>query len=301
MSKKTSYLLGILLTIIVGTYLNWKLCCNCDKATNKVENNVVATPKETTSFPFIVKDADGNLSLNLNDNFNFKNSSAKFESPIPENLQQEIEKLKNYLTTNEGKSLAIKGFYTGDEKNNSAFPNLGIARANSVKNFLVSKGIPSSIIDLFGELKPTMVANKDKVYQGAVGFEVSKAVDNTEALKVIGENIKANPLVLYFKTGQAQINLSAEQRQKIADIVRYLDKVPDAKCVITGHTDNTGDPEKNVVLGQQRADFAKNYLVRNGISDTKIVATSKGQNQPIADNATDEGKAKNRRTVITIQ
>jgi OOP family OmpA-OmpF porin len=59
--------------------------------------------------------------------------------------------------------------------------------------------------------------------------------------------------------------------------------------------------QKNTQLGQNRADFAKEYLAKNGISADRIISSSKGPDEPIADNATTEGKAKNRRTVVTIQ
>ena len=97
----------------------------------------------------------------------------------------------------------------------------------------------------------------------------------------------------------AQINLTAEQRQKIADISHCVDKLG-VKIQVVGHTDNTGQADNNMVLGQGRADFAKNYLIRNGILGVNIEATSKGQTQPIADNNTEEGRKENRRTVITI-
>lgn len=309
MNKKSTYLLGILLTIIVGSILYWMFCCNCqcNKRGNdkhpqgKEKTEHLAKVKTASLLPFIVKDADGNLSLNVNDNFNFKTSDANFMKPISESLQAELGKLKDYLAKNNGKTLSIKGFYTADETNNSIYPNLGLARANSVKNYLSSLGISSNLMDTFGELKENLVANSEGYFKGATEFGVANAVDNSDALKTLAEEIKANPLVLYFNTGQSSINLSSEQRQKIANISRYLDKVDGAKCLVTGHTDNTGDPQYHIPLGQKRADFAKNYFVRNGISENKIVANSKGDSQPIADNETEEGRAKNRRTVITIQ
>lgn len=69
---------------------------------------------------------------------------------------------------------------------------------------------------------------------------------------------------------------------------------------VVGHTDNTGNADKNMTLGQGRADFAKQYLIANGILGDNIEASSKGQTQPIADNNTEEGRTKNTRTVITI-
>ena len=83
-------------------------------------------------------------------------------------------------------------------------------------------------------------------------------------------------------------------------MVDYLTKVDQSHIVITGHTDNEGSRETNIKVGQGRADFAKNYLMDNGIPENKIISTSVGPGQPIADNTTEEGKAKNRRVVVTI-
>jgi len=67
-----------------------------------------------------------------------------------------------------------------------------------------------------------------------------------------------------------------------------------------GHTDNTGVASTNMRLGLNRANFAKTYLMQNGISEAKINTASKGQTSPIESNATKEGRAKNRRTVVTL-
>ncbi|WP_309477233.1 OmpA family protein [Tenacibaculum aquimarinum] len=168
---------------------------------------------------------------------------------------------------------------------------------------MVSKGISSKLINTFGKLNDEMAPDANGIFHGPLGFDIfTRSEDSSssdEALAKACEAIKANPLVLHFNTGQASINLTAEQRQKIADISRCVDKLG-AKVQVVGHTDNTGNADNNMVLGQNRADFAKKYLVNNGILSNNINATSKGPNEPIADNATDEGKAKNRRTVVTI-
>jgi outer membrane protein OmpA-like peptidoglycan-associated protein len=82
--------------------------------------------------------------------------------------------------------------------------------------------------------------------------------------------------------------------------ISYNHYVRTDKTALVGHSDNTGQRAANIVLGQQRADFAKSYLMRNGIPENKIIATSKGPDEPVASNATEEGKAQNRRTVITL-
>ncbi|SNR17710.1 OmpA family protein [Tenacibaculum jejuense] len=306
MGRKSFYLLGILLTIIIGTYFSYILCCNSESQDeNTTSSEIVATKKvykEPTLYPFLAKDAISNLSFSSNDNFNFEASNLNFLKPISTNLETEIDKLKDYLTTNDSKSLSITGYYTQDEENKSAYPNLGLARANSIKNFLSSKGVSSKIMNTFGELKQDMIADSLQVYHGPLAFSISELKDNSEEMDKLATYIKEHAIELHFKSGQSEISLNSEERQEIADIAKYLDKVDGATCIITGHTDNTGDVTKNVILGQNRANSVKEYLVKNAaIPANKIIATSKGQSEPIADNSTPEGRAKNRRTIITIK
>lgn len=306
MSKKTSYLLGILLTIVLGTILQYFLCCNlcsadsCDKNKNNI---ALPSNKKVTRNAFFISDANGDFKIKIDDNFNFKNSNFKILEPISEEISGGILKIRDYLGENPLKDLQITGYYRSDEINNSAYPNLGLARANSVKNYLVKNGIPAKQIDTKGELKDDINPDDAGTLFGPLQFWVLtfKEGDTSalDAIKLTCDDIKKNPLVLYFKTGQAKINLTVEQRQKMAAISRCVDKFG-VKVQVVGHTDNTGQADNNLVLGQNRADFAKKYLINNGILEENIEATSKGQQQPIADNATEEGKAKNRRTVITI-
>ncbi|SFC72498.1 OmpA family protein [Algibacter lectus] len=310
MSKKTFYLLGIVLTIILGTILYYFLCCsvccNAEKgANNQDETESVVSPKlkEITKNAFLINDANGDFNLKLNDNFNFKTSNFSIEEPVSKDIENGVLKLKDYLIENPLKNINITGFYRSDETNNSAYPNLGLARANSVKNYFVLHGVSSKQIDTNGKLNDTINPDENSTLFGPVSFNMLTAdasdTSSMEALKTACDAIKENPLVLHFKTGQASINLTAEQRQKIADISHCVDKLG-VKMQVIGHTDNTGDAARNIVLGQERADFAKTYLTQNGILDSNIETSSQGPKVPVADNATEEGRAENRRTVITI-
>jgi outer membrane protein OmpA-like peptidoglycan-associated protein len=74
-----------------------------------------------------------------------------------------------------------------------------------------------------------------------------------------------------------------------------------ATAVVTGFTDNTGNDKANLELGQKRAEAAKQYLVtRHGIDPSRITTLSKGAADPAYDNATAEGKSKNRRAQIVV-
>jgi len=304
MSKKALYLLGIFLTILIGTILYYLLCCKaCKKCcASKSEHIEVVNNNVNSGLSLFGKD----LNYECADNFNFKQNSTTIIEPISANVLTGIETLKASIEKNPNQKVTITGFCTADEENTSAFPNLGFARANTIKNILVSKGISADHLEINGEIKDKW-NNIGDTLLGPVQFTInennttsnnSNATTDLNALKTA---INTNPLTLYFNTNQTEISLTETERKKVADIVSYLDKVAEAKVSCIGHTDNSGDRTKNVALGQDRADFAKQYLAKNGIDGARIISSSKAPDDPIADNTTIEGKAKNRRTVVTVQ
>lgn len=302
MTRTIKYLFLMLITIVVGTYFFITCCSECGAGVTSTapttEKEIIKEPS-ATSYPFAI---DGNgFAYNTNDNYNFNVSSHNFLTPLSADLTKGITGLQSHLSSNENNVINVTGYYTSQEENNTAFPNLGLARANSIKNDLASKGIPTAQINTQGKLMDEMIP-KEGTYWGAASFGlVEKSATAEDDLKALYDKINADPLILYFNTAEASIHLDAVQRQKVADISRYLDKVSDATASVVGHTDATGQASTNMRLGQDRAEFAKNYLMQNGIAADKIIATSKGQTQPIATNATEEGRVKNRRTVITLK
>jgi len=301
MTKTTTNLLLMLITILAGTYFYITCCSSCgaSKEEEPMKEEVIApvTP-EATSYPFSF--SDGDYAYNENDNYNFNVSSSSILMPLSQQVTDGVASLKTFLADNAGKVINLVGYYKSDETNDSAFPNLGLARANAVKNHLVENGVSSAQINTMGKLMDEMIA-KGEMYLGPIAYSLGDAAaDAEDEMNALRDKINADPLVLYFETNQASINLSAEQRQKVADISRYLDKVAGASCNVVGHTDNVGRRGPNVRLGQGRADFAKSYLVQNGIAASKINASSKGPDSPVASNATEEGRSKNRRTEVTL-
>ncbi|OMP32075.1 OmpA family protein [Mangrovimonas sp. DI 80] len=296
--SKLTYQLGILITILLGAFLNYYYCC--DKVEEIVVEEIVSEPViEPTKNPFLVQDANGNLDVKVNDNFNFKTSEMTILEPLSGKVTDGVMQLSAYLAENPDKSVSITGYYNSDEVNHTAYPNLGLARAGAVKNYFVSKGISSRVIDTHGKMYDAMVPDADNIYYGPVEFAVATTGDHGD-LDALADEINSNPLVLYFGIDEFVIKLTEEQREKFAKISRYLDKVDGATCTIVGHTDTTGPEDHNIVLGKERADFAKTYLVTHHIPEAKVMTESKGSSEPIADNSTTEGRAANRRTIVTV-
>ncbi|WP_395044373.1 OmpA family protein [Flavobacterium sp.] len=303
MTKKTSYLLGILLTIVFGTFLYQKYCCNCCKEeTFKTAKDSVYVGSETDISLNKFKLNGEGFDYQTNDNFNFLKDNFKTVIPVSDSINIGIDNLKAFFDKNPNLKLMVTGYATSDEKNTSAYPNLGFARANDVKNYFVSKGFSASKFDTTGEIRDAWKMSSDTLL-GPVDYKLFAVEATSEKTdwNAMKTKINANPLILYFNTGQADINLTEEERQKVADLVNYLDNVSGAKLDAVGHTDNVGDRTINTRLGLERANFAKDYLVKNGVGNDKIETSSKGPDEPLADNNTADGKAKNRRTVVTIK
>lgn len=103
---------------------------------------------------------------------------------------------------------------------------------------------------------------------------------------------------ILFETGKSL--LRKESTQTLNDIVEVMKLKPTMLVEISGHTDNIGTAESNLKLSADRANAVKNYLVKYGISATRIQTKGFGDTQPVATNDTEEGRQKNRRTEIKI-
>lgn len=312
MSKKAIYLLGIVLTIFLGTWLYLLFCCNCcskAKASESLETNTISSEQnQDTSKSNVVRNGFGFTSPELNykcsDNFLFNVSEAKVITPVSDSIDLGISKLKSVLEKSKLK-FAIKGYYASKEINNSIFPDLGLARANAIKNYLVEKGLPENKLELFSQLDDQNLIEENNLVYNAVSFDWLSLDVNPKADKdwsQIRNEIRANPLTLYFQTGESNIALTEAEKDKLGIIVDYLNHVLDSKIDIVGHTDNVVGPRNtNEYYSKKRAEFAQKYFIANGIPSEKIESFGKGAASPIADNETEEGRAKNRRVEVTIK
>jgi outer membrane protein OmpA-like peptidoglycan-associated protein len=102
---------------------------------------------------------------------------------------------------------------------------------------------------------------------------------------------------LYFVPGSK--NLRPESEAKLKEFAAALAANSNLHATVSGYTDNVGNPETNVRLSQQRADAVKSELVQMGIAADRLTAQGFGEENPIADNSTAEGRDANRRVSLT--
>ena len=95
--------------------------------------------------------------------------------------------------------------------------------------------------------------------------------------------------------------MKPESEKVLSQVLALLNGQPDWKIRIEGHTDSTGTRQGNQVLSQQRAGSVVAWLVNNGIASTRLVAAGLGDTRPVADNSTEEGRARNRRVELAKQ
>ncbi len=98
----------------------------------------------------------------------------------------------------------------------------------------------------------------------------------------------------------ASFELTKESKLVIDAFVEFLNDNQTVKVELQGHTDNVGSAASNLTLSENRAKSVFDYIIQNGISASRLKSKGYGQTSPIADNNTEEGRAKNRRTVFVI-
>ncbi len=103
---------------------------------------------------------------------------------------------------------------------------------------------------------------------------------------------------IFFETGKS--NLLESSYSELNTLFNILNSKPKITIQILGYTDNIGKAQDNIVLSEARANAVKKYLSDKGIDNNRIVAKGYGSNNPKASNATDEGRAKNRRVEVKI-
>jgi outer membrane protein OmpA-like peptidoglycan-associated protein len=151
--------------------------------------------------------------------------------------------------------------------------------------------VQTSNFNEFATYEQTTVLVKEMAQElTATAQAMSDAIAKSGKLDVYG---------ITFATGQATITPTSNQ--VLSDVLAVLTANADWKLRIEGHTDNVGDKAANLKLSNARAAAVAAWLTGKGIDAARLSVAGLGDTQPVADNATEDGRARNRRVVLVKQ
>lgn len=227
-----------------------------------------------------------------------------------------------YLKANPNKRLRISGLFDSDETYSGNFANLGEARANAIKNWMISMGVPEGQIvidgknraDIDGEIVGGAIyrIEDNPDYKGEVADNTNTSDANTSTNT--GTNTTASnntnttasgtpppAVIIYFDYNSATPKISATDREKLLAFAKYLAANNGAKAVAEGHTDNVGSASYNITLSKQRSIAIENFLAQQGASKGQVDTQGFGFKNPVAANDSETTRAKNRRVELKIK
>jgi len=165
----------------------------------------------------------------------------------------------------------------------------GAALGDSSKSAVIGAGVGA----LGGYIWSNQMAQKKAAMEQATagtGVDVTQTADNQLKLNI--------PSDISFDTGRADIK--ANLRPILDQFAQGLSGQPNTEIRIVGHTDSTGSDAINNPLSVNRAASARDYFVSRGVDSRRIQIDGRGSREPIANNNTDAGRAKNRRIEIFL-
>lgn len=128
-------------------------------------------------------------------------------------------------------------------------------------------------------------------------YTVSNALRSGGSAQSVLDKTLANRII-EFQTGSAR--LTPLGMSILDEMVEKMVQMPQARFAVIGHTDNVGLRENNIVLSRARAQAVSSYLVQKGIGAQQLDVIGKGPDEPVADNASADGRARNRRIEFKI-
>jgi outer membrane protein OmpA-like peptidoglycan-associated protein len=275
--------LFLLTTVIIWLALGWM---------HSISQQVLEDDKAAIAESEIVQaesNKEADFSEKLTDQIEEPRIPIRLDTSKQIQLTEEWLEYKEELieSLKEDEILQITGKYTEDEEYNGTLENLGMARAEEIRQNL---GLASEKVQLRGILDTDTVDNE--TVSEVISFR-NIIVNNS-----IDESIENRTIIRFPSNSTNKLNDEVVE-EYLDKLIRRITKSGE-HAKLTGFSDSDGSVEHNLSLGQRRADVIKDYLVSKGVEDSRVITLSEGEGSPIASNDTEEGKAKNRRTELEI-
>jgi outer membrane protein OmpA-like peptidoglycan-associated protein len=303
---------------IKDLFVGWQLDSNRILTRSEVSKLIV--PVEDTIYGgvgFEIKDIPNRymnfkakgLDINKTDNISFAFNSGTITQPVPESVEAGARDLAEYFKANPNQKMQITGLSGIQENAGTDDLNLGRERANALKAWWISMGIPTNQIKVIGaEQHDDIAFVKGQFYGGAIyniGGETSNEAnisDNNQADNSGVANISSTDIVnIYFDKNSDIPNMTAVENGKLAQVVQYLKANQAKNLVIKGYASIEGNPAYNKRLSEQRGKAVKRYLVSKGVTANQISVDALGATVTTAKNESEVERSKDRRAELTIK
>ena len=146
------------------------------------------------------------------------------------------------------------------------------------------------LVLMFSDDRMRMLALEEKTTASSVKLVAAAAIKSELDTK--------GHIALYINFDTDKAVLRADGKPAVDEIATLMKKESALKLAVEGHTDNVGEAKHNVALSRERAQAVVDALVKDGIGSERLSAAGHGAGKPIADNDSDEGRAKNRRVEL---
>jgi outer membrane protein OmpA-like peptidoglycan-associated protein len=151
---------------------------------------------------------------------------------------------------------------------------------------------------LDAQAEAAKLARKEAQLAEAAAGDLRKRLTNLRATRG-AQGMQMTLDDIAFAPGQA--SLRPEAKASLGQLVAFVNRDPGKPIRIEGHTDSRGKPDSNRVLSQRRADSVRDALIAAGVAASRISSAGLGEDQPVASNDTEEGRARNRRVDVILQ
>lgn len=292
----TVFIIWSVIALLFHFYFSNAILGECTTSHSQIIDKEVDTTyiQENNSDNFLITDENGNKIFEFEGKFKTKsNSDSVF---IPATFLPIKDSIKYYLEKNNSNNLFIVVNYLKSEINTTTGENLGQKRGEFFKNWLINSGIPSDRISIESQLTE-FVYDESNLNNESISLYFKDLV----SLRASNATAIVTNKTLRFSFGNQSFRPTDELIDYVIDLKSYLSQYPNKKIHVVGHTDSEGDETFNYNIGLKRAQFVKDFLISQQIEPYKIITESKGEKEPIADNATREGKSLNRRIEMIIK
>tara|TARA_R110000787_G_scaffold108621_5_gene217072 strand:+ start:16576 stop:17568 length:993 start_codon:yes stop_codon:yes gene_type:complete len=264
------------------------------KADIEIKKDTISLTIPIEDIKFRATNSQGDIIFLLEEGISIKKNIKEI---FPSESSKDYKyKINSFLIEHPNQEVHINSIYSPQE--NVSSPNIGIQRAQEVEKELVAIGVPLEKIVTKSIIKNS-IFSEDESHTNGFYFTFEE-LDIERVNKIISSKPKTR--TVYPKFLESGIAVNNDLKSLLVDLKQYFKEHPNKKVDIVGHTDNIGNSSDNYTIGLKYAQQVRWYLInKGGIKKTSLIASSKGESEPLDSNKSRQGRSDNRRIEIIFR